>query len=593
LADAHGARKDDLIECFHDQVRAAVAASLSAERVRTLHRYLADALIHSRGAEFEPESLVSHLVGAGDSERAAEYAERAARAAEDAFAFERATRLYRMAISFGRGDLLSLEERLAESLTHAGFSSEAGDVYFRLAKMPGARPEWKERAAREYIKSGRIDEGVVLLREVLAGAGLKLAGSPRRALLSSVLGRVALWLRGGLRYQERPESEISPELLRQLELCWMVSSTLDSADPTRGADFQTRHLRLALRSGSARHICRALGWEAMRLASSGVKNKDAAEKLIGDARQMAERLNDPFLIGSILNDHGGVHMLTGEWRRALEKSDGAGRYLRERCGGLNFEALAAQIRGLWVLCYLGGFKELQLRVSQALSDAEVRGDRYAALSLQASQSSVLPLLAQDSVREAQEALQVAMSRWTPTGFHLQRYNDLLAQGEINLYLGEGGACLARIDENWGALKRSLIHFVQLGRIESYQLRARASLAVASQSKERAALVKRAAEDAQRIEKEGAPWGSALAALLHGAVAWQHREPEEAVRWLREAVRSCQAVGMIHYAAAAAHRLGEILPGTEGEEYRQTAAQYLSEQEILRADRFFAMLAPGF
>lgn len=591
LIEAHGARRDDLIETYHDRIRESLASSLSLQEQQQIHRRLADELLARNSSEHE--ALVTHLTGAGDEARAVEYAERAAEAAASALAFERAASLYRLAISLRGEASPALSFRLAECLTSSGFSAEAAGIYRELAQREPARSsDWKERAAREYIKSGRIDDGVVLLREVLSSAGIPMRRSSRGALLSTLWGRAALWFRG-LNFVERSPEQVPALLRRQMELCWTVCGILANADTTISLDYQTRFMRLALKAGDPYYMCRALGVEATYLASDGISKREASLVSLYRAKELAARINTPLVLGALLGDSGYVSMLFGEWRSAYQENQRAAQYLREHCGGMLFEASTAQVRALWSQCYLGEFKDLAKGVAAVLSEAEVRGDLYAATSLRGAQAAVLPMLAQDAAREAQEALRDAIGRWSPAGFHVQHYNDLIAQGEISLYQEDGPAALAAIERAWPALSGSILLFAQVGRIEAHQLRARAALAAALRSSTPAPLLALAEKDAKRLLKEKAPWGDALAKLLLAGVYQQRGAKALSLALLRDGIAACDATEMAHYATAGRLRLAAVAEGEEAREAARAAARYLEVQEVQRPEHFAALFAPGW
>jgi len=94
LTRTTGAERSDLVECYHDRVREAVVGHLAAGAEREIHRELALALAETA----DPEQLAVHWHAAGERQRAANYAIRAAEAAADALAFARAARLYRFAL---------------------------------------------------------------------------------------------------------------------------------------------------------------------------------------------------------------------------------------------------------------------------------------------------------------------------------------------------------------------------------------------------------------------------------------------------------------------------------------------------------------
>ena len=86
---------------------------------------------------------------------------------------------------------------------------------------------------------------------------MSLASTPQRALLSMVWQRLKIRLRG-LRFVERRADEVKPADLMKIDTCWSVAMGLGIVDNIRGADFQGRHLLLALDAGEPYRIARAL-----------------------------------------------------------------------------------------------------------------------------------------------------------------------------------------------------------------------------------------------------------------------------------------------------------------------------------------------
>src|SRR5690606_1022537 len=73
---SRGRRDDDLIECYHDRIRETIVAGISVNRRRTYHGALAVAL--EVEGDQDHEVLAHHFHGAGERERAAHYAAKAA-----------------------------------------------------------------------------------------------------------------------------------------------------------------------------------------------------------------------------------------------------------------------------------------------------------------------------------------------------------------------------------------------------------------------------------------------------------------------------------------------------------------------------------
>ena len=84
----------------------------------------------------------------------------------------------------------------------------------------------------------------------------------------------------------------------------------------------------------------------------------------------------------------------------------------------------------------------------------------------------------DDPDEARNQVDLANRQWSREGFHLQHYYELLAHGQIDLYVGDGRAGLERTDQHWKALAGSMLLRVQNIRVEAHHLRARCALAEA-------------------------------------------------------------------------------------------------------------------
>ncbi|MBL9013017.1 MAG: AAA family ATPase, partial [Myxococcales bacterium] len=314
-----GAGADDTVEPYHDRVRAAIVGHLDAARRAALHRALAVALEASPRRGHEP-LLAFHWEGAGRLDLAARYAAAAADDAVTTLAFDRAARYYQLAIDLGhpeRGELLA---RLGEALTLDGHGAAAADAYLAAADATPAEEVALDRrrlAAEQLLVSGHIDRGIELITELLATLGMDLPATPRRALVSLVLRRGLLRARG-LRFQSRTEGEVAASELRRVDLCWSVAGGLAMVDTVRGADFQTRHLLLALRAGEPTRIARALAVEGGFHAVGGRGSRRRAATLFEQARALLARHPSEDVVPLITGSECINAYQAGEWRRSLE-----------------------------------------------------------------------------------------------------------------------------------------------------------------------------------------------------------------------------------------------------------------------------------
>src|SRR5205823_11624628 len=131
----------DRIETYHDRIRETVTANMHRAPLRECHETLAR-LLEADGSA-DPEILAVHLHAAGELARAGHYAAAAARAAAEALAFDRAARLYRLALDLvppRDAARAGLQIALATSLANAGRGAEAAPQYLTAAEAAqGAR----------------------------------------------------------------------------------------------------------------------------------------------------------------------------------------------------------------------------------------------------------------------------------------------------------------------------------------------------------------------------------------------------------------------------------------------------------------------
>ena len=360
--------------------------------------------------------------------------------AAEALAFDRAAKLYRLALELRSGDngeARRVRVGLADALANAGRGSEAAREY--LAAVPGATvAEMLERrrcAAIQYLISGHIDEGLTQLLAVLKAVGMNFPATPRRSIVSLILNRIKIRLRG-IRFRPREASQISAEDLTRIDICWAAASGLGILDPVRAADFQARCLLLALRAGDAYRVGRALVLEAGHVSAAGGASEGRAAKLVQAAEQIAQQLDNPHLQGGVFLSQGTIAYLTGRWKRASELLDHAGVIFRARCTGVTWEIDWSILFSLWSLQFRGEVAELGRRWPVVLKEALERGDRHMVTNLNTFLMSTLRLAADDP-EGAGATLCQALDRGTEQGFYLEHNEWFGAEIQIRLYRGDG------------------------------------------------------------------------------------------------------------------------------------------------------------
>ncbi|HEY7509434.1 MAG TPA: AAA family ATPase, partial [Vicinamibacteria bacterium] len=583
------------LEVAHDRIREVVVGALEPEALRERHLHLARALEASgRG---DDEALAVHFHGAGDPERAAGYAAGAAAQSAQALAFDRAARLFRLALELrgpAHGDAPRLQVDLAEALANAGRGGDAGHAYAAAAaRAPEAEAlELRRRAAEQFLRAGHVDLGLEAIVAVLRSLGMGLARSPRRALVSLMLRR--LWLRvRGLEFRERDAGAVPPGELIRIDACWSVAIGLSLVDTVRAADFQARHLLRALRAGEPYRIARALALESGHSAAGGAPAQARTQGLVTKASRLAERLQHPHALGLASSMAGLTACLEGRFQTALARCDEAARILRERCTGVAQELDTAHSYALMALSYLGETRELARRLPALRQDAADRGDLFGSIRLR-TRGLCFSLLAADDPEQALSEVEQAIATWSQRAFHNPHYNALWARATVALYRGDGGRTLALLKEHGPALRRSMVLRAQFARIEVLWLRARGALAaaVATPAEDPAPRLAAAGTEARRLRGEGAPWANALAGLVQSAVcAWQG-DRARAVLLLEEAGQAAGAAHMGLHAAAARRRRGELIGGADGEALVREADAWMRGQDVRDPGRMAALIAPG-
>jgi eukaryotic-like serine/threonine-protein kinase len=586
------------IEPYHDRVREALLAHLTPPDIQALHARLARALETLPG--IDSEVLFNHFRGAGDPARAAQYAAKAADQAHRALAFSRAARLYKQSIDLGGGSgpgAVALRMKLGEALGCIGRSGDAALAYLDAARHAhGAEAlDLQRRGAEKLLVSGHIDEGLDGLGTVLRSVGLKLAESPRQALMSLVWRRLRLKLRG-LKFRERRPEDIDVAVLRRIDVCWSVAIGLGMVDPVRSMEFQTRHLLLALAAGDPYRVARALAMEAAFTATGGEPARAKTERLLDAAQVLAERIQHPHAVGLTGLARGVAAFLGGRWAESFARLDATLQILREKCVDVHWEINTCEQFSMLALTKLGELAEVQRRMPKLRKSARERGDLYAQSILRSGLLGMASLADDDPERSRQE-ISEAVASWSKRGFMLQHYWELTAMTACDLYVGDGRTALDRIGASWPAVERSMVLRIAYMYGDALHMRARAHLARASrllpQDRERAPHITAATADAARIEQLTGPPLQALAIMVRASVAATQGEPERAAELCDKAIRACDETGMGLFAAICRMRRGELVGGDEGDTLRRMALQFMEAQRIKNPRRMCALFMPGF
>jgi hypothetical protein len=581
----------ETLEMRHDRMREVLVARLPHATLSGYHERLARVLESTPGADLE--ALALHLRGANLPERAGTYAERAAEQAAGKLAFDQAVRLYKMALeatAASSPDAQRRRTRLAQVLEWAGRGADAAAVYLRAADGASGlqRVEFERAAAEQLLTTGRIDEGMVVLDRALAAVGLSRPRSALAAIFRLLIYRLYLRVRG-LHYEPRDPEEVGRLERARIDTLYAVGVGLSFVDAVQAACVQARHLILALRACDRFQVLRAAAIEAATLASAGGEPSAQERDLLGIVQSEANAGSDgeegrAFAIGTR-----GVGMfLRGRWSEALANQDSAyAKYVSNKAGW----HANGQLFAIWSLTFLGRIEEFRRRHAKLLLDAEGRGDLYTTTNLRIGYSNWAWLVTGD-VQATRDEVRRAMEAWSPRGYHLQHYRALLAEANIELYVGAGAVAYERVTRDWTKLRRSFLLRVQYVRADAHFVRARAALASAADPQVRQARCAEARHLAKLLAAERMDWTRVLADMILAGAASLDGTPDQAAGLSRVAIGRANAADMAIHATAIRYQLGVLLGGEEGQGMVAEANNAMASQGISQPVRFSSMMLPG-
>ncbi len=579
----------EVIEPSHDRIRETIVAQLPAHVLRAHHGGLARALEAASGTDME--AIAVHLLGSGETERGARYAERAAEQAAAKLAFDQAVRLYRLALETlprPPDEARPVRVRLAAALEQAGQGAEAARVYLEAADgaAPLERVDLERAASQQLLFSGRTDEGAELLRRVLAAVGMKAPRTPLGAILSLLFHRLVLRIRG-LEFKERSPEEVSLEDRVRVEALFAVAVGFSVVDVVLGACMQARFLRLALDVGHRMHVLQATSVQITHLASQGGPIGKGERTAYAIAERLSQTVHNPDAEAYFAVCRGLSLFHRGRWKEASEVLFG-------RAAARSNAAFShARLFGVYSLFYLGRLREHARRAARLLADSERRGDLYTAVNLYAA-PIVDDCLAADDPDAAREHLRRVLATWTQNGFHIQHWKVMVRGAEIELYVGDGAAAYARLERDRRAYRRSLLDHAQFVREMTRYTRGCAAVASAldAPAAVRRARLAEARTAARRLERQRMTWTAPLASLLLAAAANAEGDTATATTALRAAIERAVAADMGLHAAAARHQLGCLLAGHEGAELRRQGESAMAAEGVRAPARMATMILPG-
>jgi eukaryotic-like serine/threonine-protein kinase len=582
--------RDARLELAHDRVREAISEATPIETSRLTHRRLADALLAHGGAD--PEELVQHFDGAGDSARVREYGELAATRAESAYAFDHAAQAYAAVLRHtdsNEKNRWRLLARWADALGNAGRGGEAGDAFQQAADaLHRVEPNhldvitFGRKAGEHALRSGRLDLGTERMSGVLARVGVKMPTSRSIASAQSVVRRLRLFARGTNVHRDTAKPDDGKHRAR-LDALWAASTGLSMANHVVADALGVKHLLEALDAGDSSAIVRGLGYEAaFEAVIGGSFLEKRCRKILAGIDDLAKASNSPYDQAWAEMSKGVTSWFLGGWEDTWTHCTEASRLYRERCRGVAWELAICDAYRLPSLTYLGDLPKVAELVPLAFRAATERGDLFAASNLRMGQQGMV-LLARDrpadAIREAKEAI----AAFSSTTYLLPHYHFLLAEAQAELYRGNAARAWQRVNEDWKGMGQAKLLLAQFVRIEIRHLRARAALALAAEdSGQRSALVREAEKESNIIAKDRVSAAMPFAESIRAGVATLKGKKSDAKKHLEQARSGFAKAKMKLYEHAVMHH-----QGAESE-----ATAFMSSIDVKHPASMISMLVPA-
>jgi tetratricopeptide (TPR) repeat protein len=237
---------------------------------------------------------------------------------------------------------------------------------------------------------------------------------------------------------------------------------------------------------------------------------------------------------------------------------------------------------------MGELQTLARRVSDRLHDAIQRRDLFGMAACRSNMATMAWLVSGQAV-EARRQLAEAISDWPGAAFQLPHYFALSSSLRIDLYVGDALAAWDRANREWKRLARSGLLQIRLMAADLISLRAACGLAVAAAGVSRRSPLRTVEDCARRLEKQRAPWTTALARLIRAGAFAVRGECYSAATCYRHAAESLESAQLPLYAAAARLRLGELLGDRA---LIADAESSFVRRGVTEPDRMAQLLAPN-
>lgn len=579
------------IETYHDRVREAVVQALPLERLEQWHRRLASTLEATGSGDLE--AIVEHLLGARDYQRAQIYAIRAATQAAEALAFDKAARLFAIAVEHDADEAWGHEllVKWADSLVNAGHGRQAASVYLEAARAAsdGEAAVFRRKAGLQLLASGYEEEAMPLLAEALEWLKVPPLGGRSDVLHALIPLRDKLGARGLL--LATPLEQPPGEKLEQLDARLELATGLAVLDPLRAAPVAAQATLDALDAGDPGRAVHAL-W--LYHVTVDVPQSTALhvpwQGALASAEEIAAPLDLPAAHARVLLATGLEALRLGQFRATVRALDRAEELLSTRCAGVASELRLCRTASLYastVFLQTERFARAELWAQEA----EEHEDLVAATRLRLL--SALAAALEGDVARAERAASQAVLFWDRDRHDTTSALARFVTASIALHRGDPSAA----EHMLGVFEGDPGHVLEaapLLRGDALLVRARlALLASKAEGADRTRLLEQAEHDAREVSALRVTTFEHPVRLLRAGIAAQRGDLDTALALLEAVAADPLDEPTLPFTlAAASWAKAKLMGGEEGLRLASSAAGVLREHGVSEPSVFFGPLVLG-
>ncbi len=549
------------VAIYHDRLAETLLRDLDAEALRDMNKAWAATLEAS--ATGSREALLRHLLDAGEHPRAAVVAIEAGRRALEALAPERAVAHFETALRIepDHPDLSARRELLADALVQAGRGIEAADIFEALAgeREGEARALLLRRAAEHLVRSGSLDRGFALYRDLLSTVGVELPSTPSQALRKAMTRRFWMMLKG-YRYRPRETDAVPPATQERLELLFMAANAMGLTEFATANYLTAVHASETFAAGDRFHAIQALGSIAcFEAALGGGLFGKRVDRTLGWMDALVRDDDPPSYEKAAAAYRGVASYNRGGWAEAVSNCDAFVRAVPLLSGGQYHPLAVAQTHVFESLGRMGRMRELSQRVPAALEDALARGDLFAANYYRLGMTNLFRLAENDPLA-VREAVDAAQKTWPEAEHHFYLYHWVQLEVVLRVYVGDARGALRVLDEQWPTLDAAQFTATEGGKAVLTHLRGRtlvsaaAEAAAAGERDEARRLVERVGPCVAVLKRSSFSIAGAWAAQLEAERHASKGNLDEAKAWRHDAQNQFREHHMALDAAAAQREL---------------------------------------